>query len=100
MAGASAVSSSGGPVPQAERGYVWGRANELTALTGQVPLPIIHSHGDIAQLGERGVRIAEVGGSNPPISTNSEAKSRGLEAGRPTVASSPQLCVLIPRVPL
>src|SRR4030043_1868859 len=26
--------------------------------------------GDIAQLGERCVRIAEVGGSNPPISTN------------------------------
>ena len=25
--------------------------------------------GDIAQLGERGVRIAEVGGSSPPIST-------------------------------
>ncbi len=27
--------------------------------------------GDIAQLGERCVRIAEVGGSNPPISTMS-----------------------------
>ena len=27
--------------------------------------------GDIAQLGERGVRNAEVGGSSPPISTNS-----------------------------
>ena len=27
-------------------------------------------YGDIAQLGERGVRIAEVGGSSPPISTN------------------------------
>ena len=26
--------------------------------------------GDIAQLGERGVRIAEVGGSSPPISTS------------------------------
>jgi hypothetical protein len=26
--------------------------------------------GDIAQLGERCVRIAEVGGSNPPISTS------------------------------
>ena len=26
-------------------------------------------YGDIAQLGERGVRIAEVGGSSPPIST-------------------------------
>ena len=26
--------------------------------------------GDIAQLGERGVRNAEVGGSSPPISTN------------------------------
>jgi hypothetical protein len=26
-------------------------------------------NGDIAQLGERCVRIAEVGGSNPPIST-------------------------------
>ena len=25
--------------------------------------------GDIAQLGEHGVRIAEVGGSSPPIST-------------------------------
>ncbi len=30
---------------------------------------IITSSGDIAQLGERRVRIAEVGGSNPPIST-------------------------------
>jgi hypothetical protein len=30
---------------------------------------IIRSRGDIAQLGERRVRIAEVGGSNPPIST-------------------------------
>ncbi len=28
-------------------------------------------NGDIAQLGERGVRNAEVGGSSPPISTNS-----------------------------
>ena len=27
------------------------------------------SRGDIAQLGERGVRNAEVGGSSPPIST-------------------------------
>ena len=27
-------------------------------------------NGDIAQLGERGVRNAEVGGSSPPISTN------------------------------
>ena len=26
--------------------------------------------GDIAQLGERGVRNAEVGGSSPPISTS------------------------------
>ena len=26
--------------------------------------------GDIAQLGERCLRMAEVGGSNPPISTN------------------------------
>jgi hypothetical protein len=30
--------------------------------------PVI-GRGDIAQLGERRVRIAEVGGSNPPIST-------------------------------
>ena len=28
-----------------------------------------HICGDIAQLGERGVRNAEVGGSSPPIST-------------------------------
>jgi hypothetical protein len=28
------------------------------------------TNGDIAQLGERGVRNAEVGGSSPPISTN------------------------------
>ncbi len=30
--------------------------------------------GDIAQLGERCVRIAEVGGSNPPISTSKDGK--------------------------
>ena len=30
----------------------------------------IHVSGDIAQLGERRVRNAEAGGSNPPISTN------------------------------
>jgi hypothetical protein len=44
---------------------------------------IIRSRGDIAQLGERGVRIAEVGGSNPPISTKTKStslseKGRGL----------------------
>lgn len=32
------------------------------------PLLVLVSQGDIAQLGERRVRIAEVGGSNPPIS--------------------------------
>ena len=31
--------------------------------------------GDIAQLGERSVRNAEVGGSNPPVSTNYKKKS-------------------------
>ena len=31
--------------------------------------------GDIAQLGERCVRIAEVGGSNPPISTTKFGKT-------------------------
>ena len=30
---------------------------------------VLVSDGDIAQLGERRVRIAEVGGSNPPISS-------------------------------
>ena len=29
----------------------------------------LEGFGDIAQLGERGVRNAEVGGSSPPIST-------------------------------
>jgi hypothetical protein len=29
----------------------------------------LKAFGDIAQLGERCVRIAEVGGSSPPIST-------------------------------
>ncbi len=39
-------------------------------LTGFGGPSIIQFHrGDIAQLGERCVRIAEVGGSNPPIST-------------------------------
>ena len=32
-------------------------------------LLVLGFSGDIAQLGERCVRIAEVGGSNPPIST-------------------------------
>jgi hypothetical protein len=31
---------------------------------------IFQVDGDMAQLGERRVRIAKVGGSNPPISTN------------------------------
>ena len=35
---------------------------------GQPPARAI-DRGDIAQLGERGVRNAEVGGSSPPIST-------------------------------
>ena len=34
-------------------------------------LGVDSEEGDIAQLGERGVRNAEVGGSSPPISTNS-----------------------------
>ncbi len=33
------------------------------------------SYGDIAQLGERCVRIAEVGGSNPPISTRASIRT-------------------------
>ena len=33
--------------------------------------------GDIAQLGERCVRIAEVGGSNPPISTINKIVTNG-----------------------
>ena len=32
-------------------------------------LIVLNSSGDIAKLGERCVRIAEAGGSNPPIST-------------------------------
>ena len=39
--------------------------------------------GDIAQLGERCVRIAEVGGSNPPISTRKSWKD-GWSALRKT----------------
>ena len=39
--------------------------------------------GDIAQLGERCARIAEVGGSNPPISTRKFGKA-GLSALRKT----------------
>ena len=38
-------------------------------LINGLPYVIIWRYGDIAQLGERCVRIAEVGGSNPPIST-------------------------------
>ncbi len=33
------------------------------------------SHGDVAQLGERGVRIAEARGSIPLISTNRSLKN-------------------------
>ena len=39
--------------------------------------------GDIAQQGERGVRIAEVGGSSPPISTNTLDPRRNRESGPP-----------------
>ncbi len=35
-------------------------------------------YGDIAQLGERGVRNAEVGGSSPPISTKLHLVARHL----------------------
>jgi hypothetical protein len=41
------------------------RAAELTATRGIAKIEF----GDIAQLGEHCVRIAGVGGSNPPIST-------------------------------
>ena len=34
--------------------------------------------GDIAQLGERGVRNAEVGGSSPPISTTPRGEREGF----------------------
>ncbi len=37
-------------------------------------LGVDSEEGDIAQLGERGVRNAEVGGSSPPISTKSTNK--------------------------
>ena len=37
--------------------------------------------GDIAQLGERGVRNAEVGGSSPPISTTPCGKSEEFGHG-------------------
>ena len=37
--------------------------------------------GDIAQLGERGVRNAEVGGSSPPISTTPYGKSEEFGYG-------------------
>ena len=32
-------------------------------------MPAETKHGDVAQLGERSTRIAEVGGSNPLVST-------------------------------
>ena len=38
---------------------------------------LCHERGDIAQLGERCVRIAEVGGSNPPISNKTLSKTLG-----------------------
>ena len=38
------------------------------------------SRGDIAQLGERGVRNAEVGGSTPPISTKCPCSSEDRAA--------------------
>ena len=38
-----------------------------------------NENGDIAQLGERCVRIAEVGGSNPPISTNAITQGHELK---------------------
>ena len=37
-------------------------------------LGVDSEEGDIAQLGERGVRNAEVGGARPPISTKSTNK--------------------------
>ena len=37
--------------------------------------------GDIAQLGERGVRYAEVGGSSPPITTTPCEKSEEFGHG-------------------
>jgi hypothetical protein len=43
--------------------------NKLSTLIKERVYAIIYWNGDIAQLGERCVRIAEVGGSNPPIST-------------------------------
>ena len=42
----------------------------MVGLTGNLGAARIE-RGDIAQLGERCVRIAEVGGSSPPISTTS-----------------------------
>ena len=43
----------------------------LTVLKGRCYTAVAgsHLHGDIAQMGERGTRTAEVGGSTPPIST-------------------------------
>ena len=41
-------------------------------------LGVYSAEGDIAQLGERGVRNAEVGGSSPPISTKSTNKCEGV----------------------
>ena len=35
-------------------------------------------YGDVAQLGERGVRNAEVGGSSPPVSTKPILSHRGV----------------------
>jgi glycerate kinase len=52
----------------------------------------VRTIGDIAQLGERGVRNAEVGGSSPPISTTIVAiqPSPGCQIGHMKVIVAPQ----------
>ena len=50
----------------------------LFCLLAAFQRPLLYfRRGDIAQLGERCVRNAEVGGSNPPISTNQVDCARG-----------------------
>ncbi len=39
--------------------------------------------GDVAQLGERCLRTAEVGGSNPLVSTKHASSGRPVRTGRP-----------------
>lgn len=49
-------------------------------------------HGDVAQLGERRVRNAEVGGSNPLISTKLQTVLRERFLGKVPLLTQPDRC--------